>query len=154
MTAEIWIAGLVGVAATVEDLARRRVSNWTSLAALIGGIACQMARHGWIGLPLALAGAACGFLVFLVFYVLGGMGGGDIKLMAGFGALLGYSKSLEAALWTAGVGGLIALGVIAFQAVRGLLRRKSSGETKRENAKSIPYAPAITVGVWLAMVPR
>lgn len=154
MTAEIWIAGLVGVAATVEDLARRRVSNWTSLAALIGGIGCQMARHGWIGLPLALAGAACGFLVFLVFYVLGGMGAGDIKLMAGFGALLGYSKSFEAALWTAGVGGLIALGVVAFQTVRGLLRRKSSSESKRENAESIPYAPAITLGVWLAMVPR
>ncbi len=154
MTAEIWIAGLVGVAATVEDLARRRVSNWTSLAALIGGIGCQMARHGWIGLPLALAGAACGFLVFLIFYILGGMGAGDIKLMAGFGALLGYSKSFEAALWTAGVGGLIALGVIAFQTLRGLLRRKSSVESKRENAESIPYAPAITLGVWLAMVPR
>ena len=154
MTAEIWIAGLVGIAATVEDLARRRVSNWTSLAALIGGIGCQMARHGWIGLPLALAGAACGFLVFLVFYVLGGMGAGDIKLMAGFGALLGYSKSFEAALWTAGAGGIIALGVITFQAIRGLLRRKRSGESKRESAGSIPYAPAITLGVWLAMVPR
>ena len=154
MTAEIWIAGLVGVAATVEDLARRRVSNWTSLVALIGGIGCQMARHGWIGLPLALAGAACGFLVFLIFYVLGGMGAGDIKLMAGFGAVLGYSRSFEAALWTAGLGGLIALGVIAFQSMRGLLKRKSSGGSKRENAESIPYAPAITLGVWLAMVPR
>jgi len=154
MTAEFWIAGLVGVAATVEDLARRRVSNWTSLAALVGGIGCQMVRHGWMGLPLALAGAACGFLVFLIFYILGGMGAGDIKLMAGFGALLGYSKSFEAALWTAGVGGLIALGVIAFQTVRGLVRRKSSGEPKRENDESIPYAPAITLGVWLAMVPR
>ena len=154
MTAEFWIAGLVGVAATGEDLARRRVSNWTSLAAFVGGIACQMVRHGWIGLPLALAGAACGFLVFLIFYVLGGMGAGDIKLMAGFGALLGYSKSFEAALWTAGVGGLIALGVIAFQTLRGLVQRKNSGESKRENAESIPYAPAITLGVWLAMVPR
>ncbi len=154
MTAEIWIAGLVGVAATVEDLARRRVSNWTSLAALIGGIGCQMARHGWMGLPLAIAGAACGFLVFLIFYVLGGMGAGDIKLMAGFGALLGYSKSFEAALWTAGVGGLIALGVIAYQTLRGLVRRKGPAGSKRENAESIPYAPAITLGVWLAMVPR
>ena len=154
MTAEIWIAGLVGIAATVEDLARRRVSNWTSLAALIGGIGCQMARHGWVGLPLALAGAACGFLVFLVFYVLGGMGAGDIKLMAGLGALLGYSKSFEAALWTAGAGGIIALGVIIFQAIRGLLRRKRFGESKPESAESIPYAPAITLGVWLAMVPR
>ncbi|MEP6536472.1 MAG: A24 family peptidase [Bryobacteraceae bacterium] len=154
MTAEFWIAGLVGVAATVEDLARRRVSNWTSLAALVGGIGCQIFRHGWIGLPLALAGAVCGFLVFLIFYILGGMGAGDIKLMAGFGALLGYSKSFEAALWTAGIGGVIALGVVAYQTLRALVRRKKSGELKRENDESIPYAPAITLGVWLAMVPR
>ena len=31
--------------------------------------------------------------------------------MAGFGALLGAGRLLEAALWTAGVGGLLALGV-------------------------------------------
>jgi prepilin peptidase CpaA len=154
MTAEIWIAGLGGIAATVEDLARRRVSNWTSIAVLLGGVGCQMARQGWIGLPLALAGATCGFLVFLIFYVLGGMGAGDIKLMAGFGALLGYSKSFEAALWTAGVGGLIAIAVLAYQALKGLWKRTSSSESKDVPSDSIPYAPAITLGVWLAMVPR
>jgi prepilin peptidase CpaA len=154
MTAEMWIAGLVGIAATAEDLARRRISNWTSIAALAGGVACQIVRQGWIGLPLALAGAACGFLVFLIFYVLGGMGAGDIKLMAGFGALLGYSKLFEAALWTAAIGGLIALGVISYQSVRGLSRRSSSGKAADTRTESIPYAPAITLGVWLAMVPR
>ncbi len=154
MTAEIWIAGLVGIAATVEDLARRRVSNWTSIAALVGGIACQLMRHGWIGLPIALAGAACGFVVFLIFHVLGGMGAGDIKLMAGFGALLGYSKLFEAALWTAGVGGILALGVVGYQTVRGYWQRNSSVEARTANSESIPYAPAITLGVWLAMVPR
>ena len=154
MTAEILIAGLVGIAATAEDLARRRISNWTSIAAFAGGVGCQMVRQGWIGLPLALAGAACGFLVFLIFYVLGGMGAGDIKLMAGFGALLGYSKLFEAALWTAAIGGLIALGVISYQTVRGLWRRNSSGKNADTRTESIPYAPAITLGVWLAMVPR
>src|SRR5882724_2426623 len=137
MTAEFWIAGLVGVAASVEDLARRRVSNWTSLVALVGGIGCQMVRHGWMGLPLALAGAACGFLVFLIFYILGGMGAGDIKLMAGFGALLGYSKLFEAALWTAAIGGLIAVGVISYQAVRGLWRRKSPAKDADARTESI-----------------
>ncbi len=42
-----------------------------------------------MGALYALAGAAAGFAVFLIFYLLGGMGGGDVKLMAGFGALLG-----------------------------------------------------------------
>jgi prepilin peptidase CpaA len=155
MIAEIWITGLVGVAATVEDLAHRKISNWIPVAALFGGIGCQMARHGWMGLPLALAGAVGGFSVFLLFYILGGMGAGDIKLMAGFGAILGYGRLLEAALWTAGVGGLIAAGVIACQAVAAARWRRRDGERRMtRHAESIPYAPAITLGVWLAMVPR
>jgi prepilin peptidase CpaA len=153
MTAEAWVAGLVGVAATADDLARRRVSNWISAAALIGGIGCQVASRGWMGLPVALAGAACGFLVFLIFYLLGGMGAGDIKLMAGFGALLGYSRLFEAALWTAAVGGLIAAAVIGYQSVSRLWQREHPGQAVAK-ADSIPYAPAITIGVWLAMVPR
>ena len=38
--------------------------------------------------------------------------------MAGFGALLGAGRLLEAAIWTAGIGGLMALGVIGFSWLR------------------------------------
>jgi prepilin peptidase CpaA len=152
MTPEIWVAGGVGLAATIEDLMRRRVSNWIAVAALVGGIACQVISRGWMGVPIALAGAAAGFGVFLIFYMLGGMGGGDVKLMAGFGSLLGPGRLLEAALWTAGIGGLIALGVIAFKALRGLW--KSAPPSDSSKRETIPYAPAITLGVWLAMIPK
>jgi Flp pilus assembly protein protease CpaA len=73
--AEYAVALLIGGAAVVEDLARRTISNLWPVAALAGGIACQMAASGWRGLGSALLGAAGGFLVFLVFYLLGGMGG-------------------------------------------------------------------------------
>ena len=109
-----------------------------------------------MGAVHALAGAAAGFAVFLVFYLLGGMGGGDVKLMAGFGALLGTGRLIEAALWTAGVGGLLALGVLAYQSVRrrfGSAKKMETAEEK-EKGESIPYAPAITLGVWLSLVPK
>ena len=61
-----------------------------------------------------------GFGVFLVFYLMGGMGGGDVKLMSGFGALLGDGRILPAALLAAASGGVMALGYLA---VRGILRR-------------------------------
>jgi prepilin peptidase CpaA len=108
----------------------------------------------------ALGGAAAGFAVFLAFYLLGGMGGGDVKLMAGFGALLGTGRLIEAALWTAGVGGLLALGVVAYRFVQQRLRRRFAPgkriETaeEKERGESIPYAPAITIGVWLSLVPK
>ena len=160
MNAQVWIAILVGVAATIDDLARRRIANWIPAVALTAGFAWQIAQNGWRGGVSALAGAAAGFAVFLAFYLLGGMGGGDLKLMAGFGALLGTSRLLEAALWTAGVGGLLALGVLTFKAVRRLLGGsaeavgKAAGQGRNADQESIPYAPAITLGVWLSLVPK
>ena len=86
-----------------------------------------------------------------------GMGGGDVKLMAGFGAVLGAKQLLEAALWTAGCGGVMALLVISAGYLRQLLK-KGTGEVVAEKdtrrAGSIPYAPAIAAGVWLSLVPK
>jgi prepilin peptidase CpaA len=160
MNMQVWIAIAVGVAATVDDLARRHIANWIPAAALAGGLGWQVGRAGWHGLLTALGGAVLGFCVFLVFYLLGGMGAGDIKLMAGFGALLGAELLVEAALWAAGIGGLLAVGAIAWRAIAKklgtLLGTAGVAPTpdERERGASIPYAPAITLGVWLALVPK
>jgi prepilin peptidase CpaA len=163
LTALAIIAGVVGVAACIDDLSRRQISNWISCSAFGSGMILQTVQHGWRGAGSALLGSLAGAGVFLIFYLLGGMGGGDVKLMAGFGALLGVSKLLQAALWTAGCGGLMALAVIAARAGRNWWTRKKSadaGDPAAEslvaraggNAESIPYAPAIAVGVWLSLV--
>jgi prepilin peptidase CpaA len=155
MNAQVWIAILVGLAATINDLVSREIANWIPVAALVSGTAWQISQHGWKGGLYALGGAAAGFGVFLIFYLLGGMGGGDVKLMSGFGALLGAGRLLEAALWTAGVGGVIAVAVVGFRALRKALRGKTqAGERESEAANSIPYAPAIALGVWLSLVPK
>jgi prepilin peptidase CpaA len=150
MSVELWIAAVVGLAAVVEDLARRTVSNWIPLAALAGGLFCQVTEKGWRGAVAAGLGVISGFGVFLIFYLLGGMGGGDVKLMAGFGALLGAGRLLEAAFWTALAGGLLAAAVLGV----GWLRARTRSRPERGSApKTIPYAPAIAVGVWLALIP-
>jgi len=159
MSAQVWIAILVGLAATVDDLARRQISNWIPAVALAAGLGWQLAENGWMGGLYALGGAVVGFAVFLIFYLLGGMGGGDVKLMAGFGALLGPGGCLWAALLTAGVGGILAVGAIAVKSlrrrIRGWEQKKSEGTNNEgERRESIPYAPAITLGVWLSLVPK
>lgn len=155
MTAQVWIAILVGLAAVIDDLARRQIANWIPVAALAGGLGWQIGQNGWWpGAGYALGGAASGFAVFLIFYLLGGMGGGDIKLMAGFGALLGTGRLLEAALWTAGVGGILALGVVAVRSARRWVRAENKAREDGERNDSIPYAPAIALGVWLSLVPK
>ena len=171
MSVQIWIALLVGVAAMADDLARRHIANWIPLAALAGGFGWHIGRAGWTGLLTASTGAAAGFSVFLVFYLLGGMGGGDVKLMAGFGALLGAALLLQAALWTAAIGGVIAVGALLWKYLRKRgAPRRADGEPahvklahfkpaqaepdpeQKLREDSIPYAPAITLGVWLSLL--
>jgi prepilin peptidase CpaA len=168
VTAEALVAGGIGIAACVDDLWRRQISNWISVSAFISGFALQSIQHGWRGAGSALLGTLAGAAVFLIFYVLGGMGGGDVKLMAGFGALLGAQRLLVAALWTAGVGGLLAVAVIAVRWVRETRIRdawlrnaapRSSADqpaldagAANQRRESIPYAPAIAAGVWLSLV--
>ncbi len=165
MTAQAWIAGAVGVAAIVDDLTRRRISNWIPGCAFLGGLVVQVSESGWQGAISALLGTVCGAGVFLIFYLLGGMGGGDVKLMAGFGALLGVPRLLEASLWTAGCGGLLAVLVIAvnsfkrFWTSRRSVRSGAAGSAtpaapKLRQPECIPYAPAIAAGVWLSLVPK
>jgi prepilin peptidase CpaA len=149
--AEYAVAAIVGLAAVVEDLARRTISNWLSLAALAAGLGCQLAANGWMGLAWGALGAVSGFAVFLVFYLLGGMGGGDVKLMAGFGAMLGAGRLLSAAYFTALMGGIFAALVLLFSFVRVWWRRRG-GATGEKVALTIPYAPAIASGVLLALL--
>jgi prepilin peptidase CpaA len=166
MSIQVWIAIVVGLAAVIDDLARRHIANWIPVAALAGGFGWQIGKSGWPGVLTALAGTVVGVGVFLFFYLLGGMGGGDVKLMAGFGALLGAGRLLEAALWTAGVGGIMAVAVLGWKALRRQMnkwtgRALSDGVDpaalsleEREREASIPYAPAIALGVWLSLVPK
>jgi prepilin peptidase CpaA len=128
----------LGCAAAFNDLRRGAVSNWINAVALLAGFTYHGIHRGWTGLGLALAGSLLGFFVFLVFYWLGAMGGGDVKLMAAFGALLGPSGILLAALLAAPIGALIAAASLVWN------RRR----------RSIPYGPAIVLGAWLALLGR
>ena len=157
----VWIAVIFGSLAVVDDLARRRISNWIAVGALVSGLAWQITDRGWRGGLDGLLGTLAGGGVFLIFYILGGMGGGDIKLMAGFGALLGPRGALEAALWTAACGGILAMGALAAGALKRVLNRSqvmaSAGPVAapaRTSPVSIPYAPAIALGVWLSLIPK
>jgi prepilin peptidase CpaA len=164
MSMQVWIAIGVGLAAVIDDLARRHIANWIPAAALAGGFGWQIGQNGWQGALGALAGTAVGFLVFLIFFLMGGMGGGDVKLMAGFGALLGTGRLLEAALWTAGIGGIMAVTILGWKALRRRIgtwagaSRENASKTlsaeEREREASIPYAPAIALGVWISLVPK
>jgi prepilin peptidase CpaA len=123
----------LGCAAVFDDLRRKAVSNWINVAALCIGLVYHALRGGLAGFGMAAAGAGLGLAVFFVFFWLGGMGGGDIKLMAAFGSLLGPSGILLTALFAAPIGALIAAAALLWN----------------RHCRAIPYAPAIVLGAWL-----
>jgi prepilin peptidase CpaA len=150
----IWLIGLsliVGLAASIEDLWRRRVSNAIALTAFLSGVVAQSWLNGLAGFWDALLGSVIGFAVFLVFFLMGGMGGGDIKLMAGFGAIVGSKLIVVAAMMTAIVGGLMALAYLIVKKVR-RVAQPAEGPLKPLRKEAIPYAPAITLGVLLSFL--
>ena len=133
-----WMVVLVGCAAAFDDLRRRSISNWISGAAVISGLGFHAIREGWGGFGTGLIGGLVGFGVFFLFYFLGGLGGGDVKLMAGFGTMLGPSLILVSAVFAALIGAVMAAASLLL----------------RPGRPSIPYGPSIVVGVWASLLAR
>ena len=153
MKLQLLLCLIVAVLASGEDIWRRRVSNYVTAGAFLAGVALQSYLYGVSGLWDALLGGFYGFVVFLVFYLLGGMGGGDIKLMAAFGTILGGEKILLAAVLTGIVGALLALGYLAAAKLMVFVRSAAPDPDAPPARKTmIPYAPAISLGVLLTFL--
>lgn len=161
---------LVVSIATVTDIWSRRIPNWLVLPFLLLGLTVSTVMHGWHGLGQSAAGMGLGLLIFGVFFWLGGMGAGDVKLCAAVGAWVGPQQLSIALILTALAGGVLVfvwaicggfMGEL-FQGtsdlVLGWTRRKSAaGEAlagKPRQKRKIPYAPAIAVGTILSFFAR
>jgi prepilin peptidase CpaA len=155
MSGQLALCVLVAILASGEDIWRRRVSNFVTLGAFVAGVALQTYLGGLAGLGDSLLGGFYGFAVFLVFFLLGGMGGGDIKLMAAFGAILGGDKIWLAAILTGILGAVFALFYLVVVKLLRFVRPGESDPNAPPARKAmIPYAPAISLGVLLALVPE
>ena len=60
MSWQIVMAITVGIAASVEDLIHRRVSNWIPVVALVAGLIIHFVERGWSGVWAASLGARIG----------------------------------------------------------------------------------------------
>ena len=110
----IHIIGLtIASLACVTDLRTRRIPNVLTFGAALAGLLYQFATAGIDGLGQAALGWLLGAVVFVVPFALGGLGGGDVKLLAALGAWLGPGDAIWLALYTGVAGGVMALAVSA-----------------------------------------
>ncbi|MGH7725498.1 MAG: A24 family peptidase [Candidatus Eiseniibacteriota bacterium] len=104
-----WIAFAAVAVASAIDLKSRRIPNaltfpLAGLALVANGIV-----GGWTGLGASGLGLAVGLGLFLIAMMVGAMGAGDVKLMAGLGALLGVVHVFWIGLFTCVMGGVLAV---------------------------------------------
>lgn len=97
--------------AAAWDVRWRRIPNGLVLALAAMGLVAQAAQGGPLSAAIGLAGAVTGAAVLLGPFVLGWVGGGDVKLLGAIGMWLGPLGVLEAALGGLALAGLVALGM-------------------------------------------
>src|SRR5215208_6571446 len=111
---------IIGAAACVTDLHSRRIPNWLTFGAAAAALATQYAGGGPVGAQHAMSGWITGLLLFMPLFLLGGMGAGDVKLLAALGAWLGTSDTLFVALYAGIAGGVMA---VIVSAARGYMKQ-------------------------------
>ncbi len=118
------------VAASLTDIAHQRIPNLITYPLALFGLLYHLQASGMNGLILSFSGILAGAGLLLLFHLLGGMGAGDVKLMAAVGAILGPTGVFTAFLYSALIGGLYAV-VILYRhgALREVLGRIGSALT-------------------------
>jgi prepilin peptidase CpaA len=167
----VWInllLALVLAVCVVTDVRSRKIYNAVLGPAYLAAFASNTALGGWPALKGSLLGFVTGLGILLIPSFLGGIGAGDVKLLALVGAMKDTGFVLEAAVYMALAGGLIALLVIMFS--------KGMGERLRSLAYllyglrhgillpflirrdmmsgSYPYGIAIAAGAALCYLPE
>ncbi len=100
--------------AAVTDLRAFKIHNLLTLPLLVSGLAYHWYVGGSDGLLASSLGALFGFGVLFIFFLVGGVGGGDVKLLAGVGAWLGLFLTFWLFNAASIAAGLYALGLIVF----------------------------------------
>ena len=146
-----------GAASAAVDLRTRRVPNWLTLSITALGLALAGFHLTDRSIAGALGGIAVGLLLMLPGHIVGATGAGDVKLFAAVGSILGPAGIGVAFVYTAVIGGALALTVAMLrgrlqQTLQGTATLVTTGganvaDIERSSANNrFAYAPAIALG--------
>lgn len=144
------------------DLRDRRIPNLLTLPGILAGLLLHLLTAGWHGAGQSAAAGGIAFVIFLLFWLAGGMGAGDVKLMTAVACVAGLAHVAWLLILTALAGGAMAVGLALW---RGQLREtimnvgaiavhhryeglKPHPDLNVGNARTLrlPYALAIAAG--------
>jgi prepilin peptidase CpaA len=155
---------LVVITAAIFDLRWRRVPNWLTVSGVLLGVVLNTLLLPSQGLLSSLEGVGSALLIYVPLYLLRGMGGGDVKLMAAVGAIAGPGNWLRIFFLTLIFGAVAAIILIfvkrrvrrTFQNIGLILVSLGSGQApyaknpeldvREEQGVRLPHAVTIACG--------
>jgi prepilin peptidase CpaA len=154
------LAGML-IVAVYGEVKEHRIPNWLTFSGMSLGLMLGYLQ----GMPVfwgALGGLAAGFGFLFVFYLFGGVGGGDVKLMGAVGALMGFKLMPPTLFYTALIGLCLALLMLVWRRdfwrrMTGMIRalafwRKPAGEGRdKPEPILVPYGLAIALGCLMTL---
>lgn len=154
----------------LTDVRTRQIPNVLSGSAFIAGVLMNMLFFGRWGLVSSIAGAAVGVVFLIGPFALGGIGGGDVKMMGAVGALLGPLLVLHALAVGLILGGMV---MMLHLAGLGRLREKLTSTARMltgawsakslvplrlsdegATAVALPYSVPLGLGTVAVLLPR
>jgi len=123
------------VAAAVSDIRSGKIRNVVTYPAIALGLIVQTYLYGRTGLAQAAGGFATGFVPLLICWAIGGIGGGDAKLMGAVGALSNWRFTVAAML--------MAFAIAAAMAIVVMIRKRIVRRTLVRIGRTL----------WLALIP-
>lgn len=155
-------AVLVAFLGAITDIHRARIPNWLTYTAVIAALILRASLMRWSGLASGAIGILIAGGAFCVLFILGAMGGGDMKMMAAIGAWVGSRHILTVMVAIGLAGGVLALVSMVFnknliQTVRNTVRliayRFTSGlqphpemNIQAYGSRRVPFGVAIALG--------
>jgi prepilin peptidase CpaA len=107
-----WLVTIVLIVAAVIDGFELKVPNWVTFPFILSGWLYSTLAFGWEGLGWSLVGTLIGLALLLPAYAIGGMGAGDVKLLAGVGAWVYGTHTVYAFAVSAIIGAVLAVGMV------------------------------------------
>ena len=151
------LVGGIALIAIYYDVRWRRIPNWLTYPAMLLGFIVHGITEGWNGVLSSGGGMAVGLIIFLIFYLLRLMGGGDVKLMAAMGALVGIKLTGMMFFISAFAGALISIAMLLHALSKNRLKNEN-GKTRKYLSRdllknlTVPYGVAISMGAVITLL--
>jgi prepilin peptidase CpaA len=140
------------------DLKSRKIYNKVIYPVLLISFVIHLFLSGWEGLSFFFSGFFIGLGILIIPFFLGGVGAGDVKLLALVGAIKGWVFVIYTGIYMAIIGGIIALILLAVG--KGMLKKVAIFLYEAKNKQNMsyiftrqttyPYGVAIAAGAIVA----